>query len=86
MTMKLELVDDVEAIARRWSVRLAKVGAALSLGWAGLQVAGLVDKVPGWVSQIIAGIVFGGIASVAYFKQPEIEERKAASEMERREP
>ena len=74
--MKLELVDDKEAIERRWSVRLAKIGAAAMAGWGSLTAAGLVGSVPAWVSQAVAALVLVCITGAAYLKQPAAEEKK----------
>lgn len=65
------IVDDIEAISRRWSVRIVKVGAALSAGWLALTAAGMTPSVPEWVPQLIAGFIFAGAATAAYLKQPE---------------
>jgi len=65
------LVDDIEAISRRWSVKLVKVGAALSAGWLALTAAGLTASVPAWVPQMIGGVIFVGAILASYLKQPE---------------
>lgn len=65
------LVDDIEAISRRWSVKLVKVGTALSAGWLALTAVGLTPSVPSWVPQLVAGFIFAGAMLAAYLKQPE---------------
>jgi low temperature requirement protein LtrA len=67
--MKFSLVDDVEAISRRWSIKLAKIGTAVSAGLAALQAGGLVSFVPSWAMQVLTGIVFAGVVLCAYVKQ-----------------
>ncbi len=68
--MKIQLVDDKAAIHRRWSVRLAKVGAAVMAGWAALTSAGLGGTLPIWVAQGVAGLILVCICGAAYLKQP----------------
>lgn len=72
---KQRLVDDVERISKRASIIIAKLGAVASLGWAGLTAAGLTDKAPPWAGQLIAGLIFFGIAIAGYWKQkpPDLE-------------
>lgn len=69
--MKLQIVDNIADIERRWSVRLAKVGAAIMAGWGALTGLGLVSAVPEWVPQVVAGVILVTIAGAAYLKQPE---------------
>ncbi|EJN09395.1 hypothetical protein PMI40_00843 [Herbaspirillum sp. YR522] len=71
--MKFQFVEDKDAIHRRWSVRLAKVGAAAMAGWAALTTAGLVGAVPAWIAQIVAGVILVCVCGAAYLKQPEKE-------------
>lgn len=68
--MKIQLVDDKDAIHRRWSVRLAKLGAAVMAGWAALTSAGLGSTLPIWVAQAVAGMILVCICGAAYLKQP----------------
>lgn len=69
--MKIQLVDDKGVIHRRWSVRLAKIGAAVMAGWAALTSAGLGSTLPIWVAQAVAGLILVCICGAAYLKQPE---------------
>lgn len=72
--MKVQLVDDKGIIHKRWSVRLAKIGAATMAGWAALTSAGLVSAVPAWVAQAVAGMILVCICGAAYLKQPAADE------------
>lgn len=74
--VKIQFVDDKGAIHRRWSVRLAKVGAAVMGGWAALTAAGLGSTLPIWVAQAVAGLIFMCICGAAYLKQPEQGEKE----------
>ncbi|MCI1005198.1 hypothetical protein [Herbaspirillum sp. C7C8] len=73
--MKIRLVDDKGVIHRRWSVRLAKIGAAVMAGWAALTSAGLGSTLPIWVAQAVAGLILVCICGAAYLKQPEPAEK-----------
>lgn len=72
--MKMRLVDDKGVIHKRWSVKLAKIGAAVMAGWAALTSAGLVGSVPPWVAQGAAAVILVCICGAAYLKQPDPEE------------
>lgn len=74
--MKIRLVDDKGVIHRRWSVRLAKIGAAVMAGWAALTSAGLGSTLPIWVAQAVAGLILVCICGAAYLKQPEQGEKE----------
>ncbi|AYR23038.1 hypothetical protein [Herbaspirillum rubrisubalbicans] len=78
--MKIQLVDDKGLIHRRWSVRLAKVGAAVMAGWAALTSAGLGSTLPIWVAQVVAGVILVCICGAAYLKQPEPAEKGQGDE------
>lgn len=73
--MKIQFVEDRRVIARRWSVRLAKIGAAAMAGWGSLTAAGLVSSVPAWVAQVAAASILVCITGAAYLKQPDPKEK-----------
>lgn len=73
--MRIQLVDDKGVIHRRWSVRLAKIGAAAMAGWAALTSTGLGGTLPIWVAQAAAGVILVCICGAAYLKQPEPAEK-----------
>lgn len=73
--MKIQFVDDKGAIHRRWSVRLAKAGAAVMAGWAALTSAGLGSTLPTWLAQAVAGVILVCICGAAYLKQPDPAEK-----------
>ncbi|WP_141106978.1 hypothetical protein [Herbaspirillum aquaticum] len=74
--MKIQLVDDKSVIHRRWSVQLAKIGAAGMIGWGALTTAGLGSTLPIWVAQTVAGVILVCICGSAYLKQPEQSEKE----------
>lgn len=67
--MKIQLVDDFGRISKRYSVKLIKVGAALSSAWLALSAVGLTNSVPSIVSQIITTTIFIGAFIAAYIHQ-----------------
>lgn len=65
----MKFVDDIEAISKRWSVQIVKLGAAASGAWLALTSAGLTANVPAWVPQAVAGVVFLAAVLAAYLPQ-----------------
>lgn len=76
----MNFVADVEQITKRWSVKLAKLGAALSMAYAALAAAGLTGSIPPWVAQAIAGVIFVGVALAAYLKQGNLPDTTVAQD------
>lgn len=70
----IALVNNIEHISRRWSVKIVKFGAAASAGWLALTAVGLTSGVPVWAPQIIAGLIFAGAAVASYLAQPGLPE------------
>lgn len=67
--MKLELVDDLSLIWKRWSVKIMVIQGALAGTYATLHLAGLAPELPDWLL-LIGFALFGGAAStVALLKQ-----------------
>lgn len=67
--MKLELVDDLSVIWKRWSVKIMIVQGAIAATYGALHLVGLAPELPDWL--LLGGFVlFSGAAStVALLKQ-----------------
>ena len=68
----INIVIDTDRITRRWSVKIVKLGAALSAGWLALTAVGLTASVPAWAPQIAAGLIFAGAVIAAYLPQSDL--------------
>jgi hypothetical protein len=69
---KIELVEDIDRIKKRWSVQIVKIGAAVFTAWGALAAAGLTSTVPPWVPQAVAALGFVGAFVAAYLAQPNL--------------
>ena len=72
---KIELVEDLDAIRKRWSVQIVKIGAAVFTAWGMLAATGLAGSVPPWVPQAVAAIGFAGAFVAAYLAQPNLPQK-----------
>lgn len=77
---KFVLVDDLDRITKRWSVKIIKLGAGAFTAWGALTAAGLASTVPPWVPQLIAGAGFLGALLAAYTAQPSLSETPKADD------
>lgn len=72
--MKFQIIRDPvwrDQIKKRWSVKLAALGGAFSVGWAAVSVLpGLQQSLPAWLPPICAGVIFGAAAGAAFLHQP----------------
>lgn len=70
----MKLVDDLEIIWKRWSVRLVAAQVALIATWAGFSAIGWTPDVPDWLKWTVV-ILFGAAAvTAANFKQKNLGE------------
>lgn len=67
--VKIELVDDLGMIWKRWSVKIIVIQGAVAATYGALHIAGLAPELPDWL--LLAGfLLFSAAAStVALLKQ-----------------
>jgi hypothetical protein len=67
--MKLQLVDDLSLIWKRWSVKIVAAQSILLLTWGAFYAAGLAPTVPEWMKGAVVVVFSLAALTAATLKQ-----------------